>query len=376
MRLSILLVTALVSLSLLPACGPATGPAQAAEPAGASPPAPAYTTTSTPTRTPVPSPTARPPDLPPGFHTDLLNPLDAPQAYLRDACQYLNLKWKAGNAAPGTVVMTIMFHSITRGEPGDPNQVSEAEFARLMEELKEQGFAAITSQQLADFLERNAWIPPRSVLLLVDDRRFGQYYDVHFRPYYQQWGWPVVNAWISAPYTSESLWQQMVDLHHEGWVDFQAHGVVHNIPIGPYSSEEYMRSELFGPLQVFEERFGKRPIAYIWPGGGFTPRAIEIAREAGYRLGFTVNPRGPVMFNWVPQADEPDPRRPSYIPEGPGGDPLMTLPRYWPSDARLKLETVVQIGEQAAAHAGQVEAAELAYYDIVCAPAYGPLDGP
>jgi len=125
-----------------------------------------------------------------------------------------------------------------------------------------------------------------------------------------------------------------------------------------------------------QKYFNKTPIAYIWPGGSFTPRAVQIARELNYQLGFTVNPRGPLMFNWIPQAQESDPMRPSYIPEAPAGDPLLTLPRYWSPDARNYLDTVRNIGKEAAAYAETVKATELEYYDIVCAPVYGTLPTP
>ncbi|MFZ5822183.1 MAG: hypothetical protein ACOYYJ_20005, partial [Chloroflexota bacterium] len=62
-----------------------------------------------------------------------------------------------------------------------------------------------------------------------------------------------------------------------------------------------------------------------------------------------------------------------YIPEGPIGDPLMTLPRYWDTDARAHLDSVRNLGNEAAAYAEQNKATELEYYDIVCAPTYGPI---
>ncbi len=330
----------------------------------ATPTLPAPTATPTPPRTP--------PALPPIFTTSLLNPLDTPHTYIQDTCQYLKAKWDPNNAAPGTVVMVIMFHSITKGEATHPYQISAAEQRMLLRDLKEQGFEAINIQQLADFLYRNARIPARSVVLIVDDRHHAEYFNTHFRPFFEQWGWPVVNAYIAKDERPD-LWQENATLLAEGWVDYQAHGVFHNEPIGPNSSEEYMRSELFGAITNFQKYFQKTPIAYIWPGGGFTPRAVQLAREAGYQLGFTVNPRGPLMFNWIPQADVQDPNRPAYIPEGPAGDPLLTLPRYWDKDARAHLDTVRRIGKEAAAYAEQHRATEIEYYNIVCAPTYGPL---
>jgi len=330
--------------------------------------------TPIPSETPVPSPTAMrtPPALPPVFVASSLNPLDAPHPYITDTCQYLKAKWASTNAAPGTIVMVVMFHSISKDKAEDSNQISAQDFSKLMNDLHEQGFEAINIQQMADFLYSNARIPPRSVLLVVDDRHFAAYFNDHFRPYHETWGWPVVNAYISKDERPD-LWAENAALAAEGWVDYQAHGVIHNIPITSGSSEEYILSELQGAMTAIQQHYGKAPIAYIWPGGGFTARAVQVARQVGYKLGFTVNPRGPVMFNWVPQGDQQDPQRPYYIPDGPVNDPLMVLPRYWDVDARAHLDQVRQIGNDATAYAQENKATEIDYYDIVCAPAYGPI---
>jgi hypothetical protein len=335
------------------------------------------TATTTPIPTATLDPRRTPPALPAGFSTDLLKPLDTPRTYLDDTCQYLRAKWDPNNAAPGTVLMTIMFHGIAKGEvnsaaTGVYHDMSMQDFRRLMDDLKEQGFEAVTMQQAADFLYRNAKIPQRSVLLIVDDRKFRQSFDDTFAKYYRDWGWKVVNSYITLDERPD-IWQQNAELEAEGWVDHQAHGYVHNENITANSSEAYMRQELGKPFEMMQKYFNKTPIAYIWPGGSFTKRAAEIAREYNYLLGFTVNPRGPVMFNWVPQAEQSDPMRPSYIPEVPAGDPLMTLPRYWSPDARNHIDTVRRIGAEAAVYAEQVRATEIEYYDIACSPAYGPL---
>jgi hypothetical protein len=143
--------------------------------------------------------------------------------------------------------------------------------------------------------------------------------------------------------------------------------------MGQGVSDAYITSELQGSIDAFQLHFNKTPIAIIWPGGGFTPRASEIARQLGYRLGFTVNPRGPLMFNWIPIVDLLDPQRPSWIPEGPVNDPLMVLPRYWDTDALLHVDQVIQVGQEAAAYADQNKAIDLEYYDITCRLRYGPI---
>jgi hypothetical protein len=334
------------------------------------------TQTPAPTETPIPTATIprTPPALPAAYQTSLLKAEDMPRTYLTDACQYLQNKWNPNNSAPGTVVMVIMFHGISKDAATSANQISAQDFKKLMNDLHELGFQAIYMQQMADFIYNNAKIPQRSVLLIVDDRHFAESFNDHFRPYYEKWGWPVINGWISAFGGQDNTLAENVALGQEGWVDYQAHGATSpHTPIDPTSSDSFILHDLQGSKDNIQKYFGKDPIGYIWVGGGFTPHAVELAQKVGYKLGFTVNPRGPVMYNWIPQADTVNPSNPIAIPETPAGNPLMTIPRYWDTDARNKLDDIRQISDQAAQYAEQNKAIELEYYDIVCAPTYGPI---
>ena len=330
--------------------------------------------TELPTETPIPSPTAvrTPPALPGVYQSPVINVLDTPHTYIPDTCEYLKAKWDPNNSAPGTVVMIVMIHSITSGQVDKPYQINAGDFRQLVDNLHEQGFEAIDTEQLADFLEFNAKIPPRSVMLLVDDRHYAEYFNTHFRPIYEQYGWHVVNGYISKD-EREDIWDQNAALSAEGWVDYQAHGVIHNTPMDDNSSDEYLIGELQGSVAGIQQHYGNTPIAIIWPGGGFGVRPVQFARQYGYRLGFTTNPRGPLMFNWIPQSDTKDENRPYFIPEGPVGDPLMTLPRYTDTAAGGYIDEVRIMGKEAAAYAEQNRATELEYYDIVCAPTYGAI---
>ena len=332
------------------------------------------TTARTPTVsfTSTPSPTRTLPALPVPYQTALLNPLDTPHTYIQEPCQYLHDQWSSAKSAPGAMVMVIMFHNITDAALTNPNQISEFNFRQLMKSLHQDGFQAITTLQLDGFLERNSRIPERSVLLVTDDKHTATYFNVLFRPYWIDYGWPVVNAWVSDDLTTADLWKQQEELNTEGWVDYQAHGVVSD-PITRDSADEYILGELKGPMDVFQAHFNKTPIAFIWPGGGFTSHSVALERQSGYRLGFTTNPRGPLMFNWVPLADSGDPKRDTWIPEGPVNDPLMVLPRYWDTDAAIHLKDVIQIGLDAATYAQANKPAEMNYYANICSSTYGPI---
>jgi peptidoglycan/xylan/chitin deacetylase (PgdA/CDA1 family) len=286
--------------------------------------------------------------------------------------------------------MPVMFHSITEGVVNRDNQISAYDFQQLMEDIHEQGFETITAEELANFLESNAKIPKRSAILILDDRSPGAVRQ-HFLPILEEYDWTVTLGWLigagedstdkkpASPINGfpgdvfTTLWEQMEAYYQTGRLDVQAHGYVHNYPIDPYVSDDFIRAELEIPITVLEQHFGQKPIAFIWPGGGFTKHAVELAREAGYRLGFTVNPRGPLMYNWIPLSDTLDPMRPSYIPEGDIDDPLMVLPRYWDTDVRNYLDFIRVMGKEAAAAAEDSKAVELEYYDIMCRPTYGDI---
>ena len=268
-------------------------------------------------------------------------------------------------------VMIVMLNDINRGsKPNSPDGITRNQFWHMIDEVKEQGFEAINTTQLADFLERNTYIPLRSILFLQDGRRNAENFETHFRSQWEDWGWPVANSWIVQTESVDAVWRENIALEQEGFVDHQLYS-----PLQRFSnsaSEGFLSSELKKYTDVFDERYGKFPIAITWPDepGGNFPRA---ARGLGIRLGFTANARGPVMFNWIPLADDEDSSRPAYYPEGPFNDPLMTLPRYWPSQVIDALDTVRVIGKDAEAYAEQNQEIELEYYDIVCAPEYGKI---
>ena len=354
-------------LSLTAACQAA--PAATAVVATASP-----TATRVSTATPSPAPTSirTPPALPGPYQSRFLNPLDAAYAYEQDTCEFLRNKWDSGKAAPGTVVMIIMLHSINRDKGEGPDAMTAALFGRMLADLKETHFEAINTDQLAGFLENNDRIPYRSVVIIQDGRRYPDNFNTHFRGTWDEWGWPVVNAWDPQGSTTDSLWEPYRALSDEGMVDFQTYGPTFGAQAKP-PSDKYLRGQLQQPIDVLQERLGKTPIGVVWPSG-FSQQSVSIARELGYRLGFTFNPRGPVMYNWVPQSDAIDKFRPSYQPEAPVGDPLMTLPRFWPHQVHRALDQVRIAGDEAADYAESSKSTELEYYDIVCAATYGSIN--
>jgi hypothetical protein len=316
------------------------------------------------------------PPLPEMFQTDLLNPIDTPHTYVEETCRYLRNKWNPLNAKPGTVVMVILFKNINRGTADLPDSISVIEFFALMDQLAAQGFEAINSDQLQAFLERNVVIPPRSVLLIQDGNHTADYYDQNFRDYFEVWGWGVTNGWVSERDMDAALLAENIALENEGFVDHQARGISPNTVLTDDTAKTIIARELQGSQTGFANQFAKTPTVIIWPNGGFGIRPVEAARQLRFKLGFTSNSRGPIMYNWVPLADTVDPQRPSLLPEGNIGDPLMTLPVYSPNEVINILDTVRAIGKASGEHADLHKNAEFMYYENVCEEEYGPMPTP
>ena len=288
-------------------------------------------------------------------------------SYLPDPCMVLGARWNPDNAAPGTVVVPVMFHGISAAGPrGRDNITIRTDyFEASMEKAHKLGFETITMQQLVDFLQHNAYIPPRSLLLIIDDRRLGTVRE-HFLPLLKKYDWTLTMAYITGV-INEQEWNQVRDVLDSGHVELQAHGYLHNgeTYITQWTSDEVIHQELFAPIQAFEEHLGYRPIGYIWPGGNFNLTSVTMAREAEYQVAFTAFARGPLLFNWVPQGE----------PERDLGDPLMTLPRYWSTTFYRNLDFALEIGSAAAAQAESQRLDEINWYRSNC-PAYPPLSIP
>lgn len=289
------------------------------------------------------------------FNSTDLRPWVTPVSYLEDSCSYLENRWGEGKSGPGTIVVPIMFHSVAK--PGreitDATTISMAYFEAFMAKAKEMEFSTITTDELVDFLEHNEKIPERSMILILDDQRPGV--TELFMPYLEENDWTLTLGWITTENTRESVWLQMVTLAESGRLDVQSHGHYHRY-IQDYFSREDVELEIYKPIEIIQDRFGTTPSAIVWPGGNFTALSLQIARDAGFKLGFTAFSRGPIMFNWIPQGD----------PEIAMDDPLLLLPRYWSTAADVALEHGVAIGVAAKEDAEAVKTAELNYYSQYC----------
>jgi peptidoglycan/xylan/chitin deacetylase (PgdA/CDA1 family) len=267
------------------------------------------------------------------------------------------MRWSPEASQPGTVVVPIMFHSIVQdgSQVMDPKDITGEQFNNFVEYARQLGFVTITTQELLDFLVENAPIPPRSMMIIVDDRRPGLIRD-WLMPVLDEHDWTATSAYIADPNSLQWAWDLMDQLYASGRLEVQSHGYTGQLYIVPETPLDQIQNEIWKSTTVLEEHFRVRPIAFIWPGGNFTPLSVEVARQGGYELGFSAYSRGPVLFNWIPLGDE----------ERAVNDPLMVLPRAWSSAVNVNLDEAVRISEQAVAFAEANFTVEAAWYSTYC----------
>src|SRR3989304_4306339 len=151
--------------------------------------------TKTPTMATTPEPAA---PLPETFDSEVLRGGIDPVQYMQGSCEYLGRRWDPAGALPGTVVAPIMFHSILEGNgtPTLSQDINFKMFEDLIRQAEDLGYETITTKQLLNFLLKNAKIPPRSMILILDDRRPGTVED-DFLPILEKNDWTLTLAWIA-----------------------------------------------------------------------------------------------------------------------------------------------------------------------------------
>ena len=268
--------------------------------------------------------------------------------YIQSEYTYISSLMKKGNSSPGTIVLPIMFHSISDScirDSWEDTCITDIEFYELMDKLIENDFEAISSEEFIDFTYNNSLIPERSALLIVDDRRNGIYFDKFFRPFYEQYGWTVINAYIASTNLRTSVIEENVLLEKEGWVDHQAHGSFHNIFFADWRSDvivnnmsalKYIDNEISYPIKFFDEYFNKKPVLFMYPGGSYTKYSAKLIGDYGYKAAFTTSARGVIMFNAIPLSDEHTLNMPLFV-----------LPRYWAHNVSNKIEGIIETQNEA-----------------------------
>ena len=162
-------------------------------------------------------------------------------------------------------------------------------FRRQMAYLKEKGYRVIPLEELLDLLEKGSPIPPKTVVITVDDG-----YKSTMKAYeiLKEFGYPfTLFLYMEAVgrYPDFLTLEDIETLKQYGKVTFGNHSYSHGA-FGLSKDTETFLEDLRKSEERFKKLFGKKPDLYAFPYGYYNREIIEILKDKGYRALFTQDP--------------------------------------------------------------------------------------
>ena len=173
-----------------------------------------------------------------------------------------------------------------------------------MKMLKDSSIPVIPLKDFLAWKKGEKAIPPRSVLITIDDGYVSGYHVAW--PILKEFGYP----FVMYPYTKyievggkSVTWHQLQEMR-DGGVEFGSHSVSHDHMTHPKTLkggdyQEWLKNELFGSKQILESQLNVPITTFAFPYGNHNAQIIESALKNGYEALFTVNPV-PIRFSSPP----------------------------------------------------------------------------
>lgn len=202
------------------------------------------------------------------------------------------LRLTFSNTGRGAPVPILMYHHLLElGPDASEGQltwtVSPRAFDEQMEWLVEQGWHSISPAQLAAYWQDGAPLPPKPIIISLDDGYKEVYTTAH--PIFLKTGLRPI-LFITPHYMGYGAymnWEQLGELSAMGYA-IGAHGYDHsNLR---EADEAKLKHQIGGSRQLLEERLGVAVDSFCYPFGSYDKRALDILEQHGYITAVTLNP--------------------------------------------------------------------------------------
>ena len=189
-------------------------------------------------------------------------------------------------------VIVLCYHRV-EGSAGGTLSIAPELFEQHLTRLRDKGIKVISMQDFLAWRRNEKSIPPRCALITVDDGYVSSF-DVA-RPILKKFGYP----WTCFIYTKfvgsggKSIsWEQLATLRDEG-VEIGCHTVSHlNLREtrgkSPEAYDAWLRDEIIGSKHLLEKKLAIKCTVFAYPEGRFTPKVLDVVKDAGYEAAFTV----------------------------------------------------------------------------------------
>jgi len=209
---------------------------------------------------------------------------------------------RAGLRRDGFQTIPILtYHRFAQDCPS-PLCMPAAAFRAQMRYLKDNRYHVLTADELLAFVQHRRPLPPRSVLITIDDG-YRSVYEIAY-PILREFDFSAV-LFIYTELIDVSpialTWNQLAEMRRNGFA-VGSHTIRHSdltLPREGESGAEFaarVDSELVGSKQVLDRRLGQDTWLLAYPYGNYDPKVVASSQRAGYKLAMSVKRGGNPFF--------------------------------------------------------------------------------
>ena len=189
-------------------------------------------------------------------------------------------------------VVVLCYHRL-EGKAGGALSIDPNLFKQQMQEIKDRGLAVISMQDFLAWRRGEKTIPPKSVLITIDDGYLSGY-EVGFSVL-KEFHYPAT-YFIYTEFVNKGgksmTWAQLAEMRDAG-MEIGCHTVSHkdlrhvpNRAAGDYDA--WLKNEVETSKQILEEKLGIKISTIAYPYGWNNEKVHAAVRAAGYEAAFTV----------------------------------------------------------------------------------------
>lgn len=176
--------------------------------------------------------------------------------------------------------------------------VTGAAFEAQMDWLARNGYTVIPIARLARFLDGKEALPPKSVVITIDDG-YRSTYEIAY-PVLKKFGFPAtVFLYTDFVGASDAMtWAQMKDMMAGNLVEIQPHSKSHANLTQKLPGEtearyrERIKREVDAPIAALRERLSDPSFTYAYPYGDVNEYVVDLLQKQSVAQGVTVTPGG------------------------------------------------------------------------------------
>ena len=198
----------------------------------------------------------------------------------------------------GSRVTILGYHEFSATKPSSAMRIRTEQFRKQIKALKTLNLPVISLEQFEKWKRGEESIPPRAVLITIDDGWKSVYTDAF--PILKEHGYPFT-LFLYTKYVDgggRALTTKMIKDMQKHGCTLGGHSVSHPFPgtikgharRGEKDYLKFLRTEYGASKKFLEKQFSRPVHGYAYPGGYFTEDMFPIGDETGYEFFYTVKP--------------------------------------------------------------------------------------